>query len=147
MSFSQPLSAAITSRLCHSLCPGVGGGCYPSMQWVGVCLPPCPEGCLALGPGDCTPPWTHPPKQTPAWTPPLRRHHHPPTPGQTDPPPERWPLKRTVRILVECILVTTATVCLYLPWQPFVCIYHGNHLFAVVWRRDIPAHTSTLCLE
>ena len=66
-----------------------------------------------------TSPWTHPPVDTP----PLDTHTpgHPPgqtslldtpkadtpfdtPPGQTPPRPPRWPLKQTVRILLECIL-------------------------------------------
>ena len=62
-----------------------------------------------------TPPGRHPPGQTPppwADTPSLGRH---PLPGQTPHldryplpgrhPPLRWLLQRTVRILLECILV------------------------------------------
>ena len=52
-------------------------------------------------------------------TPPPGRHPPPrqtPPPGQTTPPPARRPLQRTVRILMECILVAE-TFWLLLPFE------------------------------
>ena len=63
---------------CIPECNGQGG-VYLSMQWVGGCLP---AGCTSLDPEADTP-------------------HHP----EADIPLWRWPLKRAVRILLECILV------------------------------------------
>ena len=93
------------SCVCQEFCPGGG------------CLPQCMLG--------YNPPGRHPhPGQTPThpWAdthPPLGRH--PPTPGQTpthpwaDTPPGRQPprrlLLRTVRILMECILVEKNSTC------------------------------------
>ena len=54
--------------------------------------------------GADTPPGADPPEQTPPRTdPPWSRH-----PPEQTPPWERWPLLRTVRILLECILVLIA---------------------------------------
>ena len=95
------------------------GGVYPSMHW-GTHLP-LPSACwdthhLGQTPpwADITPPWadTPFPGQTPL---PLGRHPSPwtdtPSPRQTyplgrPPPRPRRPLQRTVRILLECILVS-----------------------------------------
>ena len=52
----------------------------------GGCLPVGLEGVCLGGGWGCTHPGRHPPRQTP-------------------PPVPRWPLQRTVRILLECILV------------------------------------------
>ena len=68
---------------------------YPSMHWVGsVCIPACTRrGCLRRGclSGGCRPPW-EPEADIPPGT--RGRHPHP-----------RRPLQRTVRILLEFILV------------------------------------------
>ena len=70
----------------------------------------CFQGCLSTG--RCTSPLgRHPPARQ---TPPSR---HPP--GQTPPPP-RWLLPRTVRILLECILVLSMVSVL------FILKYHLN---------------------
>ena len=78
--------------VCNSSCEKVMF-LHPSViLFTGECLPLGLEVCLPLGTwGWCIPP----PKQTPA---PLGRH----PPRQTSP---RRPLQRTVRILLECILV------------------------------------------
>ena len=67
------------------------------MQWAGGCIPTC------NGKGDVYPSmqWgrgcgRHPPRQRPPGQ--IQ-------PGQNPPPPERRPLKRAVRILLECILI------------------------------------------
>ena len=62
-------------------------------------------GCLSLGPGVTplnTPPGHTAPEHTPLDTP--RTHTH----TLDTHPRVRWPLKRAVRILLECILVVTA---------------------------------------
>ena len=66
--------------ICLSFCSHGGGG-YPSMQWTKGCIP----ACNGAGGMVDTPLGRHPPL---AYTPPGRR-----------------PLKRAVRILLECILV------------------------------------------
>ena len=68
----------IFTSVCHSFYPW---GVYPCMQWAGegVCIPACNGVCLPLGP-----------KGVPQGVYPL---------------PPRRPLKRAVRILLECILV------------------------------------------
>ena len=79
-------------------------GCLPLV--LGRCLPLGPQGCLPLGTlmgTSISPGHTHPLDTHTFWTShPLDR-----PPGH---PLYRWPLKRMVRILLECILVS-ATLC------------------------------------
>ena len=85
-------SATKLRRLCFYRCVSVHTG--------GVCLSACWD---TTPPGADTPGSRHPPG---ADTPQSR---HPPTrsrhPRADTPPPERWPLLRTVHILLECVLV------------------------------------------
>ena len=67
---------------------------------------------------------THPSWQTPLGRHPLGRHPWKDTPGQT--PPSRWPLQRTVRILLECFLVLVLCMGAYLSVLPmhFHSVFH-----------------------
>ena len=86
----------------------VHGGIHPRGRHPPEQMPPAtdtppeqtpPPGSRHHPPGVDTPPeQTHPPEQTP---PPPGAD----APGADTPPPERRPLLRTVRILLECILV------------------------------------------
>ena len=110
-----PSANEIAERLCFYTCLSTGRGCLAKCM-----LGYTPQQTPPLGrhlPGR-HPPGRHPP---PGQTPLLDRHH----PGQTSPradtpwadtpgrPPSRRLLLRTVRILLECILV-------------FRCFYDGN---------------------
>ena len=75
------------------------------------------------------PPGRHPPRQTypladipPQQTPPGR-HNPPPWPDL--PSPTRWLLQRTVRILLECILVLN--LCLRIHWIFFFLMRKAFH--------------------
>ena len=89
-----PFPYLLPRPVCHSV---HGRGVYPSMQWAGGVYPSmqraggvCPGGVIDI------------PGQTP--------------PGQIPPPsPQRRPLKRVVRILLECILVRSTFILVIFP--------------------------------
>ena len=68
-----------------------GGGVQPSL--------------VGRHPPGQTPPWADTPGQTPLGRHPLAGTHPPGQTPPTTPPHPRWPLQRTVCILLECILV------------------------------------------
>ena len=74
---------------------GSGSGLGDVYLWVQGCTPPGRHPSQA----DTPPGQTHPLRQAPS---PLGRHPKADTPT---PSPSRWPLQRTVRILLVCILV------------------------------------------
>ena len=121
----------VFTPVCQSFCSRGGGEVFQHAMDRDVCIPAC-NGVSASGSRGCTPldrhPLSrHPPRQTHKS---LGRHTTPETdtttqtdtppgqtpypqtpPGQRHPPrqtptPPRWPLKRAVRTLPECILVT-----------------------------------------
>ena len=86
-----------------------GGGVHPPGQTppLGRHPPPPADNRSCIQPPRQTPPWAdttplgrHPPRQTPPGRHPPRQ-----TPPPPPPPFPRRPLQRTVRILLECILV------------------------------------------
>ena len=86
-----------------------GQGVYLCMHWQGVCIPAC-TGQTGVYPSMH---WGRHPPGRPPWADITRLGRHPPgqTPPQADTPPPRAddlprrPLQRTVRIILECILV------------------------------------------
>ena len=100
----------------HSAHSGGGAG--------GVCLSACKDS-----PPKQTPPGRHPPADTPL----------------ADPPPSGWPLQRTVRILLECILVSLQV---YFPaWNPFLPGIQPSYIrvFRKCTKLTILEVTPTLC--
>ena len=96
----------VFTGVCQSFCPqGVSSRHRP---WPDIPLVRHPLGQTL--PSGQTVPWADTPWQTPSWpetaslgrNPPLGRH---PTWQINPPPPSRHQLQRTVRILLECILV------------------------------------------
>ena len=92
---------SLLSTRCFYICPSFcshGEGGYPSMQWTKGCI----AACNGAGGMVDTPLGRHPLWQTPPpWQAPPGRHPW----ADTPPPLRRRPLKRAVRILLECILV------------------------------------------
>ena len=110
-------------RLCFYTCLSVilfTGGVSRPMPGAGVCRGgrcpgpglrgsrPRPGGCPGPGLGGC--PGPGPGAQAQAWGVCIPAY----TEADTNPPPRRWLLLQTVRILLECILVSE-NVCILLP--------------------------------
>ena len=92
-----------------------------------------PGGWLAETPqADTLSPWADTPQADTLWvdtpwqTPPGQTPPRQTPPGQTPPHPERRPLQRTVRILLECILFVTFSSKLN---RTFINSKHGEFFF------------------